>query len=504
MKKKIYFLLSVAVVILVATTYSCKETDAGMNSGLTTRLTLDYAHESFNEIISKADLHHCDELHYLFDPGEFEAKWDKAVFSSNEVAELLTMPIGSSVRHESRFSNFTFEGSMISSGNIYQKLLMSLRYDQDITDVQSYIISVIPTPEFDQKHPEIGEKYVYGLKNEGFEGFVIMKRLDGVFISAGRYYDGELIEFVYDTDLPKEDKNGLEEQVQKLLAGVTFVVYNTSSIYTRQEYGQVHEADPAYVIYRCPRCHQLKANCTCPAKCIMCGKSPCICSSLPPTPPPPPPPLPGGEYNPAAGRQPYPSEIIIITRVINKLKSFCLTSWMTTQNNTVQFQVNNTLNVYARFYSTPNQIVLKQMYTDAAMNEFVSHEMMHAYQKATLSNFDNLTAKTGSGSRLVNLEFECDIMSTFFVNVDRVNSGLQPTFMGFCTPATENEQWARNIMADMVSMTNNFTRNLTDQHIQTLFSSHLGNYRTKIHPDLPLNSYDPISLHNMIANSPGC
>ena len=118
----------------------------------------------------------------------------------------------------------------------------------------------MPTPDYYDRHKNFGRTFVNLGDKDGFSGFVIYHDLNGFFVNADRYDDGEMTAQAYD-----EGNDAADRYAAAQLLGDTELYGNGPSLYS------LHIEAPEVTATACQTCKM--QNC----QCKMNGALPCEC-----------------------------------------------------------------------------------------------------------------------------------------------------------------------------------------------------------------------------------
>lgn len=141
-------------------------------------------------------------------PGDFTPLWDQAHRSAlNDQVDGVDVEIDAEHTYSAEFIVSPHQGYTVHrSVPIVQKLVINRwRNHPKWHGLCDYIVSIIPTPDYYAQHKNFGRDFVNLGDKNGFSGFVIYHRLDGSFVNADRYVDGEMAEQIYDEGSPETD-----------------------------------------------------------------------------------------------------------------------------------------------------------------------------------------------------------------------------------------------------------------------------------------------------------
>lgn len=146
-------------------------------------------------------------------PGDFTPRWDRAHRAAlNYQVDGVDVVIDADYTYSAVFSEATPQGDTLRrSVPIEQKLVVNRwRNHPQWLGLYAYIATIVPTPDYYARHKNFGRDFVNLGDKNGFSGFVIYHRLDGLFVNADRYVDGEMTEQVYDEGSLEADRRAFD------------------------------------------------------------------------------------------------------------------------------------------------------------------------------------------------------------------------------------------------------------------------------------------------------
>ena len=501
--KKTYVLFSAIAVCLIVIMLACQKTDSYEGQLGTKRaiLTVEEARKSFNLAMKQIEFHdhsNCEHDHEEpvgLIPGEFTPLWDEAIPTTNSAIDVVNVPIISQYSHVS-ISPEVIDGNLnYRHAEIFQRLIVFKRYDAEDSPITSYILTLVPSPDYLVDNPYFNYDYLYGGENVQFDGIILIKSLEGQFVSILQSRSGIITRGIYVGDMMNYGEDEWEDEILDITGPLIFRSHPTSVTYRMVD---PIEIDPVVCEgHVCARCK--KGRCICPFICPNCNFITCRCM---PSGGPNPAilPLPGGGTNPGGTRLPTTGEKTHIERAIERIRSICLSSWLSTQTKPIAtpIKMNHTLNSLAAYDGNAGHILLKNTTSGAEQLELnLVHELMHTYQhQYTGANFISYTQLT---QYLLNAEFEANMMGLIYINTQRAKQGTlgQGYFSPFGTSG-----WAIQLMTLMKNETNNFTKTPSSSFIQNLFNDYLGNYKNDFWPNATLLDKRVPSLKQLISSSP--
>lgn len=203
-------------------------------------------------------------------PGDFTPRWDRAHRAAlNYQVDGVDVVIDADYTYSAVFSEATPQGDTLRrSVPIEQKLVVNRwRNHPKWLGLYAYIATIVPTPDYYARHKNFGRDFVNLGDKNGFSGFVIYHRLDGLFVNADRYVDGEMTEQVYDEGSLEADRRAFDH----MMSGVA--LYGDGiALYSAIETDEV-------TVTACLPCKMQNCNCK------LNGALPCNCLGSEPDPP---------------------------------------------------------------------------------------------------------------------------------------------------------------------------------------------------------------------------
>ena len=203
-------------------------------------------------------------------PGDFTPRWDRAHRAAlNYQVDGVDVVIDADYTYSAVFSEATPQGDTLRrSVPIEQKLVVNRwRNHPQWLGLYAYIATIVPTPDYYARHKNFGRDFVNLGDKNGFSGFVIYHRLDGLFVNADRYVDGEMTEQVYDEGSLEADRRAFDH----MMSGVA--LYGDGiALYSAIETDEV-------TVTACLPCKMQNCNCK------LNGALPCNCLGSEPDPP---------------------------------------------------------------------------------------------------------------------------------------------------------------------------------------------------------------------------
>lgn len=295
-KKWIYYLSVVSAIGLVF--WACQhdrfETDY---EGPEPTITVEDARAFFEQqMTTKAGGHNpwlaCDDGQpYGFSPGDFAPQWKKAKRAvATHYLEGVDVEIIPTYYYQANFYQRHSNGKMSrQSVPVTQRLIVNQwENHQTWNGMYSYILTVIPTPEYYSKNKDVDRKFRNFGNKRGFSGYTVYYTLDGKFVGLNKYQEGKVAAEVYDSD-----GSGMDlEAVNELMDDVGFEVSTMSSSVENCPYHLIFnyncpscqawaEGGGAAIVRACSICkRKLEEGESCWTCCQKCRKNPCDCPKV--------------------------------------------------------------------------------------------------------------------------------------------------------------------------------------------------------------------------------
>lgn len=196
-------------------------------------------------------------------PGDFTPHWDKAHRAALDYqVDGVDVEIDADYTYSAVFVETTPGGDTVRRRvDIAQKLVVNRwRNHPRWLGLYAYIATIVPTPDYYDRHKNFGRTFVNLGDKDGFSGFVIYHDLNGFFVNADRYDDGEMTAQAYD-----EGNDAADRYAAAQLLGDTELYGNGPSLYS------LHIEAPEVTATACQTCKM--QNC----QCKMNGALPCEC-----------------------------------------------------------------------------------------------------------------------------------------------------------------------------------------------------------------------------------
>lgn len=196
-------------------------------------------------------------------PGDFAPHWDKAHRAALDYqVDGVDVEIDADYTYSAVFVETTPGGDTVRRRvDIAQKLVVNRwRNHPRWLGLYAYIATIVPTPDYYDRHKNFGRTFVNLGDKDGFSGFVIYHDLNGNFVNADRYDDGEMTAQAYD-----EGSDAADRYAAAQLLGDTELYGNGPSLYS------LHIEAPEVTATACQTCKM--QNC----QCKMNGALPCEC-----------------------------------------------------------------------------------------------------------------------------------------------------------------------------------------------------------------------------------
>ena len=196
-------------------------------------------------------------------PGDFTPHWDKAHRAALDYqVDGVDVEIDADYTYSAVFVETTPGGDTVRRRvDVAQKLVVNRwRNHPRWLGLYAYIATIVPTPDYYDRHKNFGRTFVNLGDKDGFSGFVIYHDLNGFFVNADRYDDGEMTAQAYD-----EGNDAADRYAAAQLLGDTELYGNGPSLYS------LHIEAPEVTATACQTCKM--QNC----QCKMNGALPCEC-----------------------------------------------------------------------------------------------------------------------------------------------------------------------------------------------------------------------------------